>query len=393
MSLTTKQKAALRNAVIAGGITMLLGSVLVTLIERDQEPEPNALPTPSISPAVTCRPSWGQIDTPDLEESGSLLLGVSASAPDDAWAVGGTGDPEVPASTLAIRWNGVDWDVPPSPNVGLVANRFDAVDTLSPDAAWAVGRSSNGAGNLPAIAQWDGATWAAMTLPAELDEGALTDVEAFATDDIWAVGFTGDEELKLERALALHWDGTVWRRVPMRPALGGGRTALLSISGIAPNDIWAVGYRHNRTAILRYDGSEWARSDANTGGALASVTSITPEDGWAAGEVLLRWDGAAWSEGGNVRNDAELRSVAAVGPDDVWAVGSRPGSGAGMLKPFVVRWDGERWTPVEGGKAPGSVVLTSVTALPDGTVLAVGYRDAKGIRRAFAVRGTTCPDA
>lgn len=393
MSLTTTQKTALRNAVIAGGLTMLFGSALVTLIERGEEPKPIALPTPSISPAVTCQPSWGQIDTPVPDEGGSLLLGVSASAPDDAWAVGGAGDPEAPPSTLAIRWNGIDWDVTPSPNAGSVANRFDAVDAISPDAAWAVGRSSDGFGNSPAIAQWDGATWTAMTLPTDLGEGALTDVEAFATDDVWAVGFTGDEELKLERALALHWDGTAWRRVPVRPALGGGRSALLSISGIAPNDIWAIGDRRNQVEILRYDGSAWSRSEANADGNLTAVTSITPEDGWAVGESVLRWDGTAWGQGGNVRNDVELRSVAAVGPNDVWAVGSRPGSEQGTLKPFVTRWDGERWLPVEGGKAPGSAVLTSVAALPDGTVLAVGYRDAKGIRRAYAVRGTTCPDA
>lgn len=393
MNLTTRQKTALTNAAIAGGLTMLFGSALASLVGRGTEPEPIASPAPSETPAITCTPTWDRLDTPDLAEGDSLLLGASATAPDDAWAVGGAGDPESPTSTLALRWNGAQWNAAPSPNAGTAANRFDAVDALSPDAAWAVGRSSNGVGDFPTIAQWDGLTWTLMVLPAEIGEGALTDVEAFATDDVWAVGYTGDRELKLERALALHWDGEVWRRVPVQPALGGGRTAVLSISGIAPNDIWSVGYRHNRPAILRYDGDAWATSPVEAGGTLPGVVAITPEDAWAIGEAMLRWDGVEWTRSGNVRDDAGLASIAAVTPSDVWAVGSRPGGEPGTVKPFVVRWDGERWTPVEGGKAPGSVALTSVTALPDGTLLAVGYRDANEGRETFSIRGTTCLDA
>jgi hypothetical protein len=62
----------------------------------------------------------------------------------------------------------------------------------------------------------------------------------------------------------------------------------------------------------------------------------------------------------------------------------------GETRSIVMRFDGQRWTPVEGRGAAGSDALTSVDALPDGTVLGVGYKDVEAGRRVLAIRGTTC---
>lgn len=390
MALSAKQQRALTNAAVAAGITALVGLIVVSIMPSERDVVVTASPTTSPSTPVACEPSWEPVESPDPEDGGSMLLGVVAVAPDDAWAVGGAGDPVAPTSTLAIRWNGAEWDLVPSPNVGSVANRFDAVDALSPDAAWAVGRASNGVGDVPIAAQWDGGAWTLLPMPADLGEGALTGVAAISTDDVWAVGYTGDAEIGAERALALHWNGFEWTSAPVQPALGGGRTGLVAITGTIGSDLWAVGYQHNRPAILRYDGNVWARSPSDVAGDALAVAAIAPDDAWVVGERIQHWDGAAWTEVGIVRGGGTLRGVGVVGPADVWAVGDRVIGEAPSSRPLVQRWDGARWDLLRGEGAPGSVSLTAVGALPDGTLLAVGYRDGPNGRSTFVIRGTTC---
>jgi hypothetical protein len=78
-----------------------------------------------------------------------------------------------------------------------------------------------------------------------------------------------------------------------------------------------------------------------------------------------------------------------VSPNDLWAVGARVGENA-RSRAIVMRFDGRRWMPVAGPSVPGSDALTAVDALPDGTVLAVGYRDVAEGRRTLTIRGTSC---
>lgn len=383
------RRRALTNALIAGGITMLLGSALVSMLS-DDEPEVVASPSPSPSPTIACTPTWEALESPDPEDGGSLLLGITAVSADEAWAVGGAGDPVAPTSTLATRWNGFDWDVVDSPNAGAVANRFEAVDALSPDAAWAVGRSSNGVADLPLAAQWDGVAWSLLPLSPDLGEGALEGVAAFATDDVWVVGYVGDPAESAERVTALRWDGAIWEIAPVKPAVGGGRSALLAIAGSAADDVWAVGYRRNEALILHYDGRAWSRSAVEARGTLAGVVALAPDDAWAVGSLILHWDGEAWSEVGTVRDGGTLSGIAAVSPTDVWAVGTRLSGDEGVPRPLVQRWDGERWA-LARGRTPGAVTLASVTAVADGTVLAAGYRDLRGARSTIVLEGSTCP--
>jgi hypothetical protein len=384
------ERRALTNAGIAAGLTLVLGLVLVSVVPGGEGGTPAATGSPSPSPSPVCVPTWEALPSPDPQDGGSLLYGVAMIAADDGWAVGGTGDPEAPTATLTVRWNGAEWNVVSSPNVGTAGNVLTAVDALSPDAAWAVGSASDGVGERPIALQWDGAGWSVLSLPSDLAEGALTGVAALSTNDVWAVGYTGDPTAGLERALALHWDGSSWEQAPLRTAIGGGRSRLLAVSASGPQDLWAVGIHHNRPIMVRFDGSAWSGQGVDVPGDLATVTTLGPDDAWVAGVSIARWDGTAWSEAGQVRAEGDLRGVAAVSPSDVWAVGERPAGKAGELKALVQRWDGKRWSLVKGTGIPGSEVLTSVSALSDGTILAVGYRDVKGGRVTLSIRGITC---
>ncbi len=390
MGLDPRHERALVNAVVAAAVTAIVGLMAVSALpEGERRPRASATPSESPSPPVACDPSWERVPSPTPEDGGALLTAVVAVAPDVAWAVGGSGDPVAPSSTLATLWNGAEWDLVATPNAGSLQNRFDAVDALSPDAAWAVGRASSGAGDVPIVAQWDGSGWTLLPSPPDVPEGALLGVAAISTDDLWVVGYSGDPALGTERALAAHWNGFEWSSIPLRPALGGGRSQLVAVSALSGADVWAVGYQRARPAILHFDGTSWSRSPSEVRGDVLAVAALEPDDVWAVGERIQRFDGSGWTEVGSLRPGEVLRSLAAVSPTDVWAVGTRP-TGEGELKPLVLRFDGAAWSRVRGRGVAGSVTLTGVSALPDGTLLGVGYRDGPEGRSSFALRGTTC---
>lgn len=61
----------------------------------------------------------------------TILHGVAAVSPGDAWAMGFTG-----AFTLIERWNGSSWSVFSSPNV---VGRLNAATAITACDVWAVG--------------------------------------------------------------------------------------------------------------------------------------------------------------------------------------------------------------------------------------------------------------
>ncbi len=78
---------------------------------------------------------WSVVPSPSSEGIRNVLNGVSASAPDDVWAVGSR-----LVQTLTLHWDGAQWSRVPSPNIDLGGN-FNAVLALGADNVWAVGHS------------------------------------------------------------------------------------------------------------------------------------------------------------------------------------------------------------------------------------------------------------
>jgi hypothetical protein len=70
---------------------------------------------------------------------------------------------------------------------------------------------------------------------------------------------------------------------------------------------------------------------------LWALWGAAPDDVWAAGDVLLHWDGTRWREGTACSD--YLLGLWGSGPDDVWAVGE-----AGT----ILRWGGTSWAAVPG---------------------------------------------
>ncbi len=154
--------------------------------------------------------------------------------------------------------------------------------------------------------------------------------------------------------------------------------AVLSVWGSSPSDVFAVGGPLGNTPFetiaLHFDGARWTRL-APGGGAETFwwVGGTGPSDVWMVGTEgrIAHWDGAAFTEHDS-GTTATIWGVWAAAPDDAWAVGGSPGEGAAAPNDIVLHWDGAAWTPVALPGAPLGRALFKVWGTSSSDLYAVG---------------------
>lgn len=184
-----------------------------------------------------------------------------------------------------------------------------------------------------------GQTVAATASPGTTGKSVLVSVSAVNADDVWAVGYRLDRSPGF-KAITQHWDGSSWDDVAL-PSVHG-RTGLSGVDALSTDDVWAVGSStdtggNTKTLVEHWDGSQWNR-----------VRSANPAGG----------------------DQPTLRSVSAVSPDDIWAVG-RYQSDSGY-ETLAEHWDGTRWAIENGPSIRGTDYLDGVSAISADDVWAVG---------------------
>jgi hypothetical protein len=195
--------------------------------------------------------------TPTLINTNSFeaLTGVSADAPADAWAVGWVAPLGAGANrTLAIHWNGQRWITVATPrSVGKGSNELNAVLTLAPNDAWAVGFSTPGAQDetptLTLILHWNGKSWAVVPSPnvgpkSLSQSNRLLGLTANSANDIWAFGsYFAPDGSGHQMTLLLHWDGTSWKIAPSPNPTKGTFLDDLLFAGVVPSpgNVWIFG--------------------------------------------------------------------------------------------------------------------------------------------------------
>lgn len=181
------------------------------------------------------------------------------------------------------------------------------------------------------------------------------------TQTVWAVGYTTGSRYDpvMQKPLLLRYQGGRWSSVPLTDTLLVGH--LNSIDAYAWNDIWAVGAYRSQTAggvlILHYDGVRWRHiinvpQPPSGVGNLMGVYVTKERDVWAVGQVELPSsadDPNGW--------DSMPRNFA--GPNE-------------YRRPLIMHWygsslsavDEEKWQIVPSDSpTPGSTLL-AVAALP-----------------------------
>jgi len=333
-----------------------------------------------------------KVPTPN-DNPNNDLFAISASSPSDIWAVGQT----------TIHFDGTQWTAFEAPMiVGDNNGSLEGVADISPTEAWAVGNASATLLGQPGpvVEQWNGTQWSvfpasSFNAPGE-SASLLLAMTAISGNDIWALG-TGTSN-GIGGALFEHWDGTAW--TPNIVPLG---FTPVAASADATDDVWAVGFSglsaiDGHPFVARYNGAIWQSVPISSEGILNGILALAPNNVWAVGSIVKvkngptltlieHYDGSEWSvvPSPNVGPTSEFQSnrllgITAVSPTDIWAFGSYfAASGSGNQMTLLLHWDGTSWTRAESpnptkGDFLSDVLFGGVVTAP-GSVWIVGSED------------------
>ena len=353
-----------QTAVVVGGAGG--GSPWLNGVEGSTEPlvpcsTATVTPTRTLTPTATATcmlPGWTSYPNP-APAGDSVLNGVTALAPNDLWAVGAyTATGTFSATTLTVHSNGTSWTYIPSANPPSSKAVLQGVAGVASNDVWAVGYT----GSLQTLTEhWNGTAWSIVPSPnPTLGPNRLFAVTAIASNNVWAVGWTGNTDFPHDYALIEHWDGSSWSLSP-NPGSSTTGTPLYGVAATGANDVWAVGGNYpelpayGRAYIEHWDGSAWSTvsNPADFASSLYAVTAVATNNVWAVGysggqTLIEHWDGSAWSIVPGPNPGAtinRLHGVSARAANDVWAVGET-NQASGGVKTFALHWDGSSWTQV-----------------------------------------------
>jgi hypothetical protein len=288
--------------------------------------------------------SWQVVSSPSPGATDNSLNGVTAVNATNIWTVGLSQNGSSPSQTLIEHYNSTSWQVVASPNVGTSYNQLDGVATLSASNIWAVGFYRNSSGtNQTLIEHWNGTNWQVVASPnLGTGQNSLYAVAAVRASNIWTVGnYTNNSGTN--QTLIEHWNGTTWKIVPS-PNSGTTPNNLWGVAAVSATNIWAVGSDGapasppTQTLIEHWNGKHWkVVASPNMGTAhnsLSGVTAVSATNIWTVGAyensngpgqtLIENWNGSAWKvvPSPNVgTSDNGLSSVAAVSASNLWAIG------------------------------------------------------------------------
>jgi hypothetical protein len=268
-----------------------------------------------------------------------FLFGISCVSTVDCWTVGYYDNNGGGYTSFVEHWNGADWAIVTSPNVG---GGLVGVSCLSSNSCWAVGGSDSTSPQGTLVEHWDGTSWAIVASPSTSpSEDLLNGVTCSSTDSCWAFGYSGiiAEGTWVFTPLLLHWDGSLWS-IFSGSASGATSGTLGGMTCSSISSCWVVGQSGQRqTLVEQWDGSTWAQVDSPNSPSypndfLTSVTCISSSDCWAVGSsgtngpqtpLVENWNGSAWSLGvaemPSGGSNVTLSGVDCVSHKSCWAVG------------------------------------------------------------------------
>lgn len=286
--------------------------------------------------------SWSLIPSPSPGPKFQILdilFGVAAVSTNNVWAVGE--EDQTNPTAFILHWDGSQWKVtstPAVPNAVVVTLR--SVTVLSANDIWAAGDYTNSSGaGFTLVEHWNGTQWSIVSSPNVGSlSSALWGVAAISTSDVWAVGSyaTGGSSA---RSLIEHWNGTQWS-VVASPNPNKGTTNLRSVTAIASNDVWSVGaYSQNSNLLTlaeHWNGTKWSivsspNASKSTFNLLNAVAAIASKNVWSVGEDTLNsgltehWNGTKWKLVASpvVGVITNLNGVTVVpGTGQIWSVGA-----------------------------------------------------------------------
>ncbi|GAA3839173.1 hypothetical protein GCM10022243_01980 [Saccharothrix violaceirubra] len=231
--------------------------------------------------------AWRVEDLPGIAAAASLA-GISATGPDDVWAVGNSA-----GRPLVLHWDGTRWHLRTPPAIPWAK----AVLALAPDDVHVVGAG-------PDVLHWDGTDWHRTAVLSSDREGLQT-VTATGPDDIWAggAGLAGVGPATYEYPVLVRRTATGWHEV-RGPHVDHGHVTRLAVA--TPEDVWlAHVHGSDGLAVHRWDGERWRPAPLPAESGRLSLHGVAA--GWTWGvrttrhsfethPAFHRWTGTAWQD-------------------------------------------------------------------------------------------------
>jgi len=319
-----------------------------------------------------------------------------------------------PAASGHPQMTGERWRLDDLPALGRA--NLVGVTAISHDDAWAVGftvpektaaspavveADQCDAAHLPSLAlHWDGTSWRRTSVPGL---GRIDSVSASGHRNVWAAADCG----------VLRWNGRTWTPTSPVPIPGTDGYYYSGIKAISAYDVWLSGFAWDGTTgntrgfVQHWDGARWRLVTLPALGDDFDISSIDArgsQDVWIAGTdytdkatsgeriLILHWNGHDWKRFPAPATTMVIQRVArirAVARDDVWiaGMGQRDPYGSDIDRPLIFHWDGTRWTDTHAPEERGD--LHDIAA--DGrAVLAAGdtYSPLDDTYEAYARRWT-----
>lgn len=281
--------------------------------------------------------SWTVV--PSVSPEGAHISDVLAIATDDVWAAGQVGLPS--SDPYVQHWDGVAWSDVPVPTIGTFGG-LSSLSATGPDDVWAVGAYlDEAAGRFQTLAEhWDGTSWSIVPTPNfGRDSNGLGDVVALSPTEVWVTGTTSNEMELTQRPYTLHWEGADWTLV--RPRIPVANDSELSAISGTPSGRLLLGGQVRAGMVTTYaeewDGARWRyvrTTNPMDNNWLYDLVAGPTGEAWAVGHGDTGGQNRTFiqhSSGGAFRRQLspnvpragnELFGVT-ISPDgDVWAVGS-----------------------------------------------------------------------
>jgi hypothetical protein len=322
-----------------------------------------------LSPAGASNSSEAWSATPSAnpaDYSANILRGASCVSSSDCTAVGfswnGSGSEQV---TLVESWNGSDWSVVPSPNVGDTGtDELAGISCISTSSCVAVGYSVGTADFATTLVElWNGKIWSIESTP-NPDPGPYTNsylrgVSCKTSRSCMAVGYavqsaSGGTNIE---TLAEFWNGMKWSIIKS-PNPGSTDSSFDGISCVTAATCQAVGSflkdtgnQGNQTLVESWNGRKWSvvpspnDDSGTTGSTLDGISCVSKTSCLAVGSLATSWNGRRWSEDLGGFTGAAY-GVVCVSSAKCVAVGYVLGDNT-PDETLVESWNGKSWTTLQ----------------------------------------------
>jgi hypothetical protein len=216
----------------------------------------------------------GAVTPPPALGSQTELRAIAMVSPSEGWAIGWSdaslSDPNGAQVLVLHDQNGV-W----SPVHVPIHGQLDSISMVSATDGWAGGTAG--------LLHYNGKTWKQIQPYAHW--GTLR-IQMLSATDGWATGDAG---------ILLHYDGHSWMRQPLPESLtADAKTSVMlwGLSMTSSDDGWVIGDQVNnatgmteRAVLLHYTHGQWQVGQRIEGASLASISMVSPEEGWALGGI------------------------------------------------------------------------------------------------------------